>query len=49
VTTLQSSLYAMARRVARPPGPVRPETSQAAEDFYFRAFPRMVTHALGRI
>jgi len=38
--TLQRSLYATALMVARPPVPARPEdSSPAAEDFYFRAFP----------
>ena len=41
VTTLQSSLHATARMVARPPVSVRPgDSSPAAEDFYARAFPK---------
>ena len=41
LTTLQCSLYAVARRVASPPGSVRPNADAlAAEDIYTRACPR---------
>ena len=41
VTTLQDSLYATARMVARLPGSFRPDASaSAAEDLYARACPR---------